>query len=69
ISLFQDTTLLSIVGFVELLGMSRLILANPKFLGRYLEVYLFIGILYWIFCYGMSVASQKLEKQLNTEHK
>lgn len=69
ISLFQDTTLLSIVGLVELLGMSRSILANPKFLGRYLEVYLFIGILYWIFCYGMSVASQKLEKQLNTEHK
>lgn len=69
ISLFQDTTLLSIVGLVELLGMSRSILANPKFLGRYLEVYLFIGILYWIFCYAMSVASQKLEKQLNTEHK
>lgn len=57
------------MGLVELLGMSRSILANPKFLGRYLEVYLFIGILYWIFCYGMSVASQKLEKQLNTEHK
>ncbi len=69
ISLFQDTTLLAIVGLVELLGISRSILANPKFLGRYLEVYLFIGILYWIFCYGMSVASQKLEKQLNTEHK
>ncbi|VXD14610.1 Amino acid ABC transporter, permease protein, 3-TM region,His/Glu/Gln/Arg/opine [Planktothrix serta PCC 8927] len=69
ISLFQDTTLLAIVGLVELLGISRSILANPKFLGRYLEVYLFIGILYWVFCYAMSVASQKLEKQLNTEHK
>ncbi|MFZ4444333.1 MAG: amino acid ABC transporter permease, partial [Planktothrix agardhii] len=33
ISLFQDTTLLSIVGLMELLGMSRSILANPKFLG------------------------------------
>lgn len=69
ISLFQDTTLLSIVGLIELLGMSRSILANPKFLGRYLEVYLFIGILYWVFCYAMSLASQKLEKQLNTEHR
>ncbi len=69
ISLFQDTTLLSIVGLMELLGMSRSILANPKFLGRHLEVYIFVGILYWIFCYGMSIASQKLEQQLNTEHK
>lgn len=69
ISLFQDTTLLSIVGLMELLGMSRSILANPKFLGRHLEVYIFVGILYWVFCYGMSIASQKLEQQLNTEHK
>ncbi len=69
ISLFQDTTLLAIVGLVELLGISRSILANPKFLGRYAEVYIFIGVLYWLFCYAMSVASQKLEKQLNTEHK
>lgn len=69
ISLFQDTTLLSIVGLMELLGMSRSILANPKFLGRHLEVYIFVGILYWLFCYGMSIASQKLEQQLNTEYK
>ncbi|MEL7036280.1 MAG: amino acid ABC transporter permease [Cyanobacteria bacterium J06592_8] len=67
ISLFQDTTLLAIVGLVELLGISRSILANPKFLGRYSEVYIFIGILYWLFCYLMSLASRKLETQLNTE--
>ncbi|MEA5499457.1 amino acid ABC transporter permease [Limnoraphis robusta Tam1] len=69
ISLFQDTTLLAIVGLVELLGISGSILANPKFLGRYSEVYLFIGILYWLFCYLMSQASRKLEQQLNTEQK
>lgn len=68
ISLVQDTTLLAIVGLVELLGISRSILANPKFLGRYSEVYLFIGILYWVFCYAMSVASRRLEQQLNTEN-
>ncbi|MBS0018410.1 MAG: amino acid ABC transporter permease [Arthrospira sp. SH-MAG29] len=69
ISLFQDTTLLAIVGLVELLGISRSILANPRFLGRYAEVYLFVGILYWLFCYLMSLASRKLEKQLNTENR
>lgn len=65
ISLFQDTTLLSIVGLVELLGISRSVLANPQFLGRYSEVYLFIGLIYWVFCYAMSVGSRRLEKQLN----
>ncbi|MEM8639751.1 MAG: amino acid ABC transporter permease [Cyanobacteria bacterium P01_G01_bin.54] len=69
ISLFQDTTLLAIVGLEELLGMSRSILANPNFIGRYAEVYLFVGILYWFFCYAMSSGSRYVEKRLNTEHR
>ncbi len=65
ISLFQDTTLLSIVGLVELLGMSNSVLANPLFLGRYSEVYLFNGVLFWFFCYSMSIAARRLERSLN----
>ncbi|MFE4107604.1 amino acid ABC transporter permease [Almyronema epifaneia] len=68
ISLFQDTTLLSIVGLAELLGISRSILANPTYLGRYAEVYLFIGAIYWFFCYAMSLGSRKIEEKLNTTH-
>jgi general L-amino acid transport system permease protein len=68
ISLFQDTTLLAIVGLAELLGISRSILANPSYLGRYAEVYLFIGIIYWFFCYAMSLGSRKIEEMLNTGH-
>ena len=66
ISLFQDTTLLSIVGLVELLGISRSILAQPQFLGDYAEVYLFDGVLFWIICYAMSFGSRQLETKLNT---
>jgi general L-amino acid transport system permease protein len=62
ISLFKDTSLLAIVGLVDLLGISQSILANPKFLGRYGEVYLFIAAIYWICCYSMSLASKKLER-------
>ncbi|WOD38309.1 amino acid ABC transporter permease [Nodosilinea sp. E11] len=68
ISLFQDTTLLSIVGLAELLGIGRSILANPTYLGRYAEVYLFLAVIYWLFCYAMSLASRKLEEKLNTDH-
>jgi general L-amino acid transport system permease protein len=67
ISLFQDTTLLAIVGLAELLGIGRSVLANPTYLGRYAEVYLFLGVIYWIFCYAMSLGSRKLEEKLNTE--
>ncbi len=62
ISLFKDTSLLIIVSLVDLLGISQSILANPKYIGRAAEIYLFIGLIYWIFCYSMSLASRKLEK-------
>ncbi|MCC5649036.1 amino acid ABC transporter permease [Nostoc sp. XA013] len=65
IGLFKDTSLLSLVGLVELTGIARSILAQPQFLDRYTEVYLFIGFIYWIFCYSMSLASRRLERQLN----
>jgi general L-amino acid transport system permease protein len=61
ISLFKDTSLLAIVGLVDLLGISQSIIANPKFLGKYAEVYLFIALIYWIICYLMSWLSKQLE--------
>lgn len=64
IGLFKDTSLLSLFALVELTGISRSIVAQPQFLGRYAEVYLFVGAIYWVFCYSMSLASRQLEKQL-----
>jgi general L-amino acid transport system permease protein len=62
ISLFKDTALLSIVGLVELTGIARSITSQAEYLGRYGEVYLVLGLIYWLFCYGMSVASRRLER-------
>ncbi|MCU0527010.1 MAG: amino acid ABC transporter permease [Elainella sp. Prado103] len=69
ISLFKDTSLLAIVGLTELLGMGQSILANPQYIGKNAEVYAFIGLIYWICCYAMSIASQRLEKQLGVTHR
>ncbi len=69
IGLFKDTSLLAIVGLVELTGIARSILAQPQFLGRYAEVYLFIGLIYWLFCYTMSWISRKLERDLGVGHR
>lgn len=64
IGLFKDTSLLSLFGILELVGISRSVLANPAYSGRYAEVYVFIGLIYWVFCYSMSLASRKLEQTL-----
>jgi L-glutamate ABC transporter membrane protein/L-aspartate ABC transporter membrane protein/neutral amino acid ABC transporter membrane protein len=59
IGLFMDTSLLSLFGMLELIGISRAVLANPSYIGRYAEVYIFIGIIYWVFCYSISLASRQ----------
>jgi general L-amino acid transport system permease protein len=64
IGLFKDTSLVAIVGLVDLMGVSRTVLSQPEFIGRYAEVYLFVALIYWMFCFSLSQASQKLEKNL-----
>lgn len=64
IGLLKNTALLSVVGLVELVGIARSVLANPNYLGRYGEVYMFVGVIYWLICSGMSAISQHLEQQL-----
>jgi general L-amino acid transport system permease protein len=64
ISLLKDTTLVTIIGLMELLGIGRAILAQPESLGAHLEVYVFGGVVFFVLCYAMSQASYRLERAL-----
>lgn len=63
VSLFKDTTLVSIVGLFELLGIVDNIVngqqANRSFQR---EAYLFVGIVYFVLAYVMSQISRRLEE-------
>ncbi|MGI0493403.1 amino acid ABC transporter permease [Alkalinema pantanalense CENA528] len=63
ISMFKDTSLLGLFSMFELTGISRTILSQPDFSDRQTEVYLFIGLVYWVVCFSMSQVSRNLEKQ------
>jgi general L-amino acid transport system permease protein len=64
ISLLKDTTLVYIIGLLEILGIGRAVLANPKWLGDSFEVYLFIAVVFFVLSYALSQASYRLEKEL-----
>jgi general L-amino acid transport system permease protein len=64
ISLLKDTTLVTIIGLLELLGISRAVLAQSESFGAQMEVYVFIAAVFFILCYAMSQASYRLERQL-----
>ena len=65
VGLLQNTSLLAILGLVELLGISRSLLANPAFIGRYLEVYVWLAGVYWLVCTAMALLARHLELQLD----
>ncbi len=64
ISLLKDTTLVTIIGLLELLGISRAVLAQPDSFGAQMEVYAFIAVVFFVLCYAMSQASYRLERAL-----
>ncbi len=65
IGLLQNTSLMAILGLVELVGISRSLLANPEYIGRYMEVYVWLGLCYWLICTLMSLLAKSFETSLN----
>ncbi|MEP7198209.1 MAG: ABC transporter permease subunit [Chloroflexota bacterium] len=64
ISLFKDTSLVAIVGLLDLTGIANSVVQQQAFLGRQSEVYLFIAAIYFVVAFSMSAASRRLEKVL-----
>jgi general L-amino acid transport system permease protein len=66
ISLFQNTSLLAVLGLLELMEVARAVTAQPEFVGRGLQSVTlpFVAFVYWAVSYTMSKESQRLERSL-----
>jgi general L-amino acid transport system permease protein len=64
ISLLKDTTLVTVIGLLELLGIGGAVLAQSESFGANMEVYAFIAAVFFVLCYAMSQASYRLERRL-----
>ena len=54
IAIFKDTSLVTIVSMYELFGSLRLALGDPEWRAFYIEGFIFVALIYWIFCSAMS---------------
>lgn len=68
IGLFKDTTLVSIIGLLDPLGLSTNIRADQNWNGIIWELYGFVALVFFIFCFSMSRYSMYLERKLQTGH-
>lgn len=64
ISLFKDTSLVTIVGLFDLLGIAKAVTAQPEWFGLQRETYAFVALVYWVCAFSMSSASRRLERKL-----
>jgi general L-amino acid transport system permease protein len=64
ISLLKDTSLVSIIGLAELVGIGNAVLAQSESFGASMEVYAFVAVVFFVLCYAMSQASYRLERTL-----
>ncbi len=68
IGLFKDTTLVSIIGLMDPLGLSNAIRADANWNGIVWELYGFIAFMFFVFCFAMGRYSMYLERKLQTGH-
>lgn len=61
ITVLKDTSLVAIVSISELLLTARQALADPVWRTHFVEVYIFIAAIYFIFCFSMGKWSKRLE--------
>ena len=65
ISLFKDTTLVYIIGMLDVVEIGRAyIQGNPEFIPSAKELFIFLAFIFWIFTYNMSYVSRRIERNL-----
>lgn len=69
IGLFKDTTLVVFIGLFDPLGIANAIRATTEWNGIYWELFIFIGLMFFVACFSMGRYSLYLEKKLQREHR
>ncbi len=63
IAFFKDTSLVLIIGIFDLLTTAKTSIIDPAWQPFSVEVYLFVALIYFVFCFAMSRYSRHLEAQ------
>lgn len=66
IGLFKDTTLIYVIGVLDVTGVLRNAVTDFAWQGLETEAYVFVAAIFWAFCFGLSRWSAGLERRLKT---
>jgi general L-amino acid transport system permease protein len=63
IGFFKNTSLVVVIGLFDFLSTVKVSLNEPAWTGFGVEAYLFAALVYFVFCYAMSLYSRRLEQR------
>ena len=63
IAFFKDTSLVLIIGIFDLLTTAKTAIIDPAWQAFSVEVFIFVAVIYFVFCFAMSRYSRHLEAQ------
>ncbi|MEX2642632.1 MAG: amino acid ABC transporter permease [Acetobacterales bacterium] len=65
IAAFKNTSLVLIIGLFDILTATSAVLQDPLWSRFFVEAYLFVALVYFVFCFALSKYSQGLERRLS----
>jgi len=65
IAAFKNTSFVLIIGLFDILTATTAVMQDPLWRRFFVEAYLFVAVVYFIFCFALSKYSQQVERWLN----
>jgi len=60
---FKETSIVTIIGFFELMASGNAAIGTGNWAGQYVEVYVFVALIYFVFVFGLSRYGAYLERR------
>ena len=65
---FKETSLVTIIGFFELMASGNAAIGGGEWSRQYVEVYVFLALIYFVFVFGLSRYGAWLENRMRVGH-
>lgn len=65
---FKETSIVTIIGFFELMASGKAVIGTDEWSGQFVEVYVFLALVYFVFVFGLSRYGAWLETRMRLGH-
>ena len=65
---FKETSIVTIIGFFEIMASANAAVGTGEWGAQYVEVYFFVGLVYFLFVFGLSRYGAYLERRARLTH-